>query len=306
MGYSGPRVVPPLPSALIRGSTSFVFTQPWLCRRHSCRLAIVLTIALWEGCAMFPNLALSRMSELQPHSPPPVGPQDAVQLELFFIERPPDDPLVGDPLWTELDQIGNVAPETRARLTSNGLRFGLAGANLPYALRALITAGADGGAGRRTLRQEYQMPSGISHLFPCGRLPDPATVEINTDGTLRERQYHTARGVLRCRVERSQPGWATVEVLPEIHHGQLRMRPQATDEEWDWGGGQEVDSLYGLRFSVELNEGESLVLGAVGENPRSVGHHFFRVPEQHEPVEKLLVIRLSRIDQVRPVLQTNR
>lgn len=280
--------------------------QSWFCRRSSCGLAIVFPIVCWGGCAMFPHLALSTMSELQRPLSPPVAVQDAVQLELFFIERPPDDPLVGAPLWQDLDQIGNVAPETRARLASNGLRFGLAGANLPYALRALITAKPDDGAGRRTLRQEYQMPSGISHLFPCGRMPDPATIEIDSQGVRKEREYHTARGVLRCRVERSQPGWATVEVLPEIHHGQLRMRPQATAEDWDWGGGQEVDSLYGLRFSVELNEGESLVLGAAGENPRSVGRHFFRISERNEPVEKLLVIRLSRIEQVRPVMQTMR
>lgn len=276
-------------------------------RRPTCCAAVVLATALLTGCAIFPNITLSTLPELKPHAAAhPVAPQEAIQLEIFFVERPPDDPLLGDALWRELDQIANLAPDVRSRLRQNGLRFGLAGTQPPYALSALMNSPADAGQGRRTLRQEYQMPSGVSHLFPCGQLPNPVAVTIDNDGSLRERSYSNARGVVRCRVERSQPGWARIEVLPEIHHGQFRMRPHATDEDWDWGGGQEVDSLYGQRFTVELNEGESLVLGAIGEQAQSIGSRLFRTSPQGTPIDKLLVIRLSRIDHVQPVLQAYR
>lgn len=251
-----------------------------------------------SGCTPFVNATLRAMEQSQQKSLAIATPQEAVELEVFFIERPANDPLTGEALWSELDQIGSVDAATRDRLKANGLRFGIAGRSLPYALQALTRQTRDDGPGRRTTRQQYQTPSGVTHEFPCGEMPNPAVVRLSGENGLQALEFIDGRGVIRCRAERTQAGWATLEVQPEIHHGDLKMRAAATDQSWSWSGGQSVHALYGQRFTVTLNEGESLVLGAVGEQADSAGARMFRAGEAAEPLNRLLVIRLKSLGQV--------
>jgi hypothetical protein len=266
--------------------------------------AAVLTASLLPGCALFPAFWLPDIGEVaQKHLPPVAPSQDAIGVELFFVERPPGDLLMGDALWDELDQIATVSPECREALRQNGIRFGLAGVNVPYALSSLMSADGRNEPGMRTLRQPYQIPSGVKQQIPCAAIPDGAEIVIQDSGNSRTQTFQNGRAVIRCRIERTQEGWARVEIVPEIHHGLHRMRPQPNDQSWDWNGGQEVESLYGQRFSVDLNEGECLVLGAVGEQGDSVGARFFRPVEEDQPFQKLLIIRLNSIDRVAAVRQ---
>ncbi len=269
--------------------------------------AVLILGTAVSGCALFPEATLRSMDALSSqqagHN---AAAKDAIALEVFFIERPQGDPLIGTALWSELDQIGTVSPDVREDLRRNGIRFGLSGVTAPYALRALMNSKQDDGPGHRTLRQEYQSPSGVTHQYPLGRLPQTISMAIEQNGSRRLCDYEHAQGMLKVRVERTQAGWARVEVLPEVHHGQMRMRPIPTEQKWDWTGGQEVDSLYGQRLTVELNQGELLVLGGLSDAVDSVGGRLFRTGENGEPVEKLLVLRLASMHQVQPVVQATR
>jgi hypothetical protein len=258
------------------------------------------------GCALFPNFALTRLADEQfpAETTEPAATQDAVAIQIYFVERPAGDLLVGDSLWNELDQIANVPAETRDRLHRNGLRFGLSGSSPPYALRAVTEASRDQTPGRQTLSQRYEMPSGVTHQFPCGSLPESVTLLIDDPAGTREKAYSSAQGVFRCRVERTQGGWARVEILPEIHHGLERMRPLPGEQQWDWGGGQEVDPLHGQRFSVDLNEGEYLVLGATGADSHTIGANLLRGEHDETPIEKLIVLRLEALKTVSAVTQS--
>ena len=46
--------------------------------------------------------------------PPIQAVPDAIQLEVFFIERPQEDPLLSTGIWKDVDQIGAV-PVTETR-----------------------------------------------------------------------------------------------------------------------------------------------------------------------------------------------
>ena len=254
--------------------------------------------ALISGCAPLLNGTLRQMAEARKPVLPAPEPMQSVEVEVFFIERPPGDPLMGGVLWDELDQISSVDAATRERLRSNGLRFGVAGSSWPYALHGLTDNPPEPEPGTLTTRQNYQMPSGVTHDFTCGPLPDPVIVRLQDNGQLQERLYHAAQGMIRCRIAHSQAGWASLEVLPEVHFGQERMRPAATDEKWDWTGRQEVERFYGQRFEVDLNAGEAIVLGPAGDQPDSLGNRLFRVSPNGKPTEKLLVIRLRSLGQV--------
>ncbi|MCA9052652.1 MAG: hypothetical protein KDA75_02390 [Planctomycetaceae bacterium] len=269
---------------------------------------VCLLAGLQAGCAplLIFNPTLRQMAEARRNPLPTAAPQDAIELEVFFIERPGDDPRLGESMWTHLDQIGSVDAATRQRLTENGLRFGLAGQSLPYGLQALLSDIVDQGPGRRTQRQVYQTPSGVTHQFPSGDLPNPVVIRLHTDDGIREREYLHSRGVIRCRATRTQAGWAELEVLPEIHHGQMKMRPIATEQNWNWSGRQEIEPHYSQRFRVTLNQGDLLVLSAVGEQVDSLGNRMFRTGESGEPIERLLVIRVRSLNQVEGVLQGER
>ena len=269
---------------------------------------VLLTTVLIAGCAplfvLNPTLRQMREARRSPLSTP--IPQEAIELEVFFIERPDDDPRLGDVMWDHLDQIGSVDASTRRRLRDNGIRFGLAGRSLPYGLQSLLSDADDAGQGRRTQRQVYQTPSGITHHFPSGDLPSPVIVRMHTDEGPRFREYHNARGAFRCRATQTQNGWAELELLPEVHHGLNKMRPVATSEKWTWSGRQEVEPHYLQRFRVSLNEGDLLVLGASGDDPDSLGNRMFRTGEAGEPLERLLVVRLRSLHQVQGVKQVDR
>lgn len=262
-------------------------------------MAMLLVVVL-DGCAPVMNATLREMERSRQALRTDVAPLDAVELEVFLIERPQGDPLTGNVLWQDLDQISSVDAATRERLRTNGLRFGIAGSAVPYALGGLTSTPHDQGAGDRTMRQVYTAPSGAAHEFACGTLPSPVIIRHSTPTGVRPQEYRTAKGLFRCRVARSQSGWVELDVVPEIHHGESKLRPEATDAQWTYVGGQNVEALYGERFQVGLNVGESLVLGPVGEQPDSLGDRLFRTDERGVRLEKLIVIRVRSTDQLRP------
>ena len=232
--------------------------------------------------------------------------QTGIQLEVFFIQRPADDPMLGEALWGSLDQIGAVTPEVRETLHANGLRFGIAGRNPGYALQSLVRPVEERDSGTKTFRQEYQTPSGIAHQLATGVSHKKTTVNrINVSGN-DSKVYSNVRGIFKCRVEEADGGWARLDIVPQLHFGQMRMRPVATGVSWDLDGRQEVDTLFSQRFQVELNQGEYLVLGYTGAASDSVGECFFTSSEDEMLTENLLVIRIADIQRVEAVRQGSR
>jgi len=74
-------------------------------------------LRLW-GCSLFPAAELGKNVRLNRPSLPPIQTAaDSVQLEVFFVDRPADDPLLGPSLWREIDQIAAIPAETRKCFT---------------------------------------------------------------------------------------------------------------------------------------------------------------------------------------------
>ena len=232
--------------------------------------------------------------------------QEGIQVEVFFIQRPADDPMLGEGLWGQLDQIGSVEPEVRDVLRANGLRFGISGRNPGYALRSLMRPIAESDSGVRTLRQEYQTPSGVAHEFLTGiRHSEVSLTRVKGDDR-ETREYGNAQGVFQCRVQSTDGGWVRLELVPQMHFGQLRMRPVATGLSWDLDGRQEVDTFFSQRFQVDLNQGEILVIGREESAHDSVGSCFFREESAEMANEHLLVIRVGAIETVEAVRSASR
>ena len=228
---------------------------------------------------------------------------DAIQLDVLFVERPIGDPILGDALWSHLDQVSSLDAPTLASLERNGIKFGIAPTDPPRALQAALGMtgemvprdGTDayGSSGRSVSRR-----SGEELAVDAWSGYPRCEIAIHRDGQSETHTYENARCVYRIRVEKVQDGWAQLEFIPEIHHGEMKLRFVPRENSLTTTPSQLVDPQFDQRFRVELNLGEMVVLGARGEAPESLGHHFFRGGTTDNRLQRLLIVRLADMQRV--------
>jgi hypothetical protein len=74
------------------------------------------------------------------------------------------------------------------------------------------------------------------------------------------------------------------------------------DNGWQGRTSQEIEPLYPLQFSVELNLGEMAVVTGDGADPESIGQHFFFVRGADDwNYQRILVVRFGKIARATPV-----
>jgi len=252
------------------------------------------------GCSMFQSnnhTALKPAAEL-PNIPQPA---DTMELEIMFIERPTGDPLIGNLLWRDVDQIGALEPEQLAMLKESGFRIGHISSSPPQALQTLLGMQAEieehdeqnpnsnKFSGRRLFLRsgaETEIQSSPFYRSCTIELPDELSTELTKD-------YENARCVIRMKVEKVQNGWMKIEFIPEIHHGHNHLRRIATKFGWQFQNTQKIDVLHKQKFSTTLNVGEMVVLTSNGTAPQSLGNTFFLGTEENSDLQRLLVIRFA-------------
>lgn len=262
---------------------------------------LCLLAGLGHGCALW-NEESHVTTEKSPLKTPSPS-VDAIQLDVIFVERPVGDPILGSMLWSHLDQVSTLPAPTLASLDRNGFRFGVAPTEPPRALQAAL--GMTGEMVPRDDSQEYRF-NGHTYSRRSGEelsidtWPSYSRCEINIeqDGEQTLSTYDNARCVYRVKVERKQDGWARLEFIPEIHHGEMKLRRVPGDHNWTTSPSQLVDPQFGQRFEVELGLGEMVILGADGDDPLSLGHHFFRGGATDSRLQRLLIIRLADMQRI--------
>jgi hypothetical protein len=205
----------------------------------------------------------------------------AVVLEIMFVERPINDPLLGSQLWDEVDQIGALPPAERASLAKAGFRVGRVGSNPPQALQKLIGLATDltGQDEKRLVSRRVVLPSGAETEIDPG-LPHPkATINLPLAEGTESKTFETVRGVFRMTAKQLQDGWARIEFIPEIHHGRMALRAVPVRGEWQNKTTQDIVRLYRQQFALDLNVGEMIIITCDNESSDSAGHYFFHAPE---------------------------
>lgn len=274
------------------------FSDTTLSRRSALALLSSATVTAL-GCTLLEPFDLGQTTTTQRPTLPPIKPAvDAIQLQLLFVERPPDDPLVRDLLWLELDEVGAIPPATRQVLGDNGLRLGQSGSHPPPALQKLLG-----------LTSEIVNDADPSQPLMRGRrvgLRSGQETEVQTVDDLRDCRltYHLAgkseqvdyvqsRSILKITPVRVQEGWIRLEFSPELHHGESRMRHTPTEEGWTLKGGQRADVRQAFKFQVMLNQGEMAVVTTRGEPVDSLGARMFLQELDGRGSQRLLVVRLA-------------
>lgn len=276
--------------------------SPFLWRQ----LFVVITMTAISGCALWREDGATTVTATSPLKP--VTPRvDAIELEVYFVERPIGDPLLGNSLWNELDQVSTLDASVLTALRRNGFRFGVAGSDPPRNLQAALgrTSRTQSFADTPDFRVtggRYSHRSGEHHLFTTWPAYDACEIEIDQAGKKSPSAYETARCLFRVTPKRLQDGWVRVEFTPEVHHGENKMRHQAGNQQFELMPSQLIDPFYDQTFSVELNLGEMVVISADGDNPASLGHHFFCGGTTDNKMQRLLIVKVAdmkRLDVVR-------
>lgn len=253
-------------------------------------------VTLVFGCALFtPSDTSPAIETHRPLLPPLRAAAGAVQLQVIFVERPAEDPLVTQLVWQEVDEVGVAAPPLRAVLHENGLRIGQCGASVPPALQTLlgfVTEVSSTDTAAMSGRQLSLLSGQDTEVVVCDSL-ETCTVRYVLNAQEDAVEFQHARGLFRLRPVRLQDGWVRLEFTPEIHHGESRMRHTPTDEGWALRAGQKADVRYQLKFQVTLNSGEMVIVGASDSPADTLGQTFFRHEQSGRINQRLLVIRVA-------------
>jgi hypothetical protein len=266
-------------------------------------LGIVLCAAI--GCQFFPQNpdgatgSQSRRSSL----PRMRSDQEAIHLDVLMIDRRADDPLIGSRLWQEIDQVG-VPAETRDLLCKNGILVGHVASSPPPTLQKLLGMSSRAADRPKMAGRSYSIQSGTDMEVLASELWPECNLSVVDPDQSRNVQYEHVHGVFHIKPIRVQDGWVRVEFIPEIHHGELRLRQVATESGFANKTAQDVDKCYAQRFAVTLNVGESAVITAGPDADGNLGDRFFRRTQDGELLQRLLIIRLTDMGRtVKPVDQ---
>lgn len=233
-----------------------------------------------------------------------------IDLEVVILHRPVGDPLVGNALWAEVDQIGALDVGIRNSLLENGIKVGQVGTSYPMALETLLGMTTknvslfEGTKEKHLYRTRLSRPSGKESEIRASDLVDSRTIRIPMLDGEKVSEYNNARCVFRVTPEKMQDGWVKVEFQPEVHHGQIALRHQGTSQGWTQHTSQEIVPIFSQKFELNMNLGDMVILTNEGNDTKSLGHHFFRNDEAAGPMQRLVIIRLADIRKRNAVLRS--
>ncbi|MCA9079283.1 MAG: hypothetical protein KDA58_01940 [Planctomycetaceae bacterium] len=264
--------------------------QPLIC--------YLLVVTGGSGCALLEEEGRSTTAENP--LPPIVAPRDAVELEVFVVDRTVGDPLLGAALWNSLHELSSTPPQIRHSLEMHGIQLAMSPSRPPQTVQALLALSGGQDPTRCTYMNTYVLPANQPIPLPVTVMEPEASLRLPADPGQPLVLKH-GHGLLQVQASKVEEGWARVEVTPMIQHGADVPRYRATAEEWVVDQGQQAIMLYDQRFTAELNEGELLVVGYTGGQPESVGERFFRGEWKSIPIERLVIIRLRGMHRIDPV-----
>ncbi|RMF93293.1 MAG: hypothetical protein D6741_13835 [Planctomycetota bacterium] len=238
--------------------------------------------------------------------PPRMTPQ-SVALDIFFVRVPYGDETANVRLWQELDEQC-LSPELRQDLFRHGFRVGRSTGDASLSLAELlalddaaVTTGPVQKADLDTLdeepkvvRRHLQLPfHKRGQIVASGIYPEMPLVECD-DGSLCGRILSQAQGQFALFLEPKRDGGVKLKLVPEIEHGQPRIRPVGEGGVLRLETGRPRLALDRLACEVDLAPGDMLVATALPNRPGSVGDYFLTTRKDDAKQQKVLVIRLSQ------------
>lgn len=270
------------------------------------RIALALVVCIAGGCKMFPgDMTAKNHSPLKPAPPSP----DSLAMEIVWARFPANDPVLDDAAWREIDET-QLDPTIRRDLLNNGLRAGVICGSMPAAISRVMhesehktekdTATAEQQNASlnndpiihgRTLRARRNQRTEIqaSEIYPS--LP----LLLSGGSELGGHTYNDAQAIYALRIDPRPDRTALVELTPEIHYGQPKLRFTTAEGVLRNMPMRERKVFDNLKVAVRLAPGEMLVLMSRPNSGSRLGHCFHTVESSDGPQQKLVLIRLAEV-----------
>ena len=284
-------------------------------------LCALVAIALVAGCRLLDRPPEDVGRSLLHHAS---ASPDSVAMEIIWARFPVGDPELNAEAWQEVDET-RIPLAVRRELAANGLRAGVVGPTVPDSIaHALHLTGETPDpqpAGDEPDQHDAQAKPGKPTEAPADCLAEPAVrrrllqlrrgrrVEIqasdvydslplliSTGRELGGRTFHQAQAIYALEVDPQPNQTARVELTPELHHGQPRIR-------WTSGDSgilrqaplREREVFDRLRMDVTLAPGEMLLLMSLPDAGSRLGECFHTVDAMEGREQKLVLVRLAEV-----------
>jgi hypothetical protein len=265
--------------------------------RHGQGLVIALLAALLAGCA---DTSTAHSTAWLSRFHWGGGPQgsDVVQLDVALLERPVGDIYLNQGLWALADE--QVVPlESKAVLEDNGFRIGQIGGITPGELQSLLTSERSCIDPRR-----LQLHAGKPTQVVLGPTAPLCEFRIERDGVQVPVHLEKAQCTLEVVPTLAKDGHTRLRFVPEVQHGEtaLLRKPAPDLSGWMLKEERPTERYPALSWEVTLASNEYIVIGGRMERPHTFGHECFIRPDEAQQVQRLLVIRTSRVAEGDPAV----
>ncbi|HQZ67838.1 MAG TPA: hypothetical protein PLY87_22260 [Planctomycetaceae bacterium] len=239
---------------------------------------------------------------------------NTARLEASIVTRPAHDQRIREHVWLELDESGLMAPDRRQKLNRNGFRMAVASGNAPWALQSLVREA------QVAVRSTEGQPSMASHtldkftglgptfsvmqngksLIEIQSQLDPQVLQLQDLPELASlRDTSGLRCVMEVSVKELTDDMALLSVLPQIHAGANTTRFNISGSTPQLPVRQNIVPLYDQQFTVRLHTGDIVVIGQQRSESWNTGRLFFEPLSGSAATERLLIIRLAGVDQMK-------
>ena len=284
-------------------------------------LAAATLMLLLPGCALFQLRGEASKSDSSPRewfgnkAKVDVGPTlNTARLEASIVTKPANDERIRQHVWLELDESGLMAPERRQRLNQSGFRVAVASGTAPWALQSLAREAL--AALRSTEGQaspDLQMNDQFSAMGPTFSVMQNSRslieVQSQLDSSLLPlkelpelailRDQSGLRCVMEVSVTELTEDMVELNVLPQIHIGANTTRLSVSGSTEQLPVRQNIVPLYYQQFTVRLHTGDIVVIGQQRSEAWNSGRLFFEPLSGSVATERLLMIRLVGVDQMK-------
>jgi len=273
--------------------------------------ALALVVAAAAGCRLLPDEPVGQgRSPLRPMTASP----DSVALEIVWARYPLGDAALNDAAWRQIDET-QIAPTTYRELVRNGFRAGVISGTPPDAIaRALeldtyrprepvddepddpMVQTIDLTAEPTVQQRVLQLRRGKRAEIQASEVRESVPLLIGRGRELGGRTYQNVQAIYGLVVDPQPDQTVAVELTPELHFGQPRLR---------WTGGEEGilrqlplrerEVFESMRLRVRLAPGEMLVLMGLEDSPSRLGELFHTAESQSGRQQKLVLVRLAQV-----------
>jgi len=252
-------------------------------------LGLLVCLLGMTGCAVLPEPARTT-SWLRRQNPFAKSIDDQeVKLFVALLERPIEDPFINQELWSHTDEM-IVDMDRKAAVDDNGYRVGQIVGMPPGKLQDLLKSE------RYCLNSRCRiMPSGHSVPVFLGPVLPTCEFVVQEGKNTHEETLDKTRFCFDVKGTLTNDGKTRLTFTPKVEYGEntLPFVPDPDQNAWTIRIERPSTMYKELSWDVVLAPGEYLVVGAILDKDKSLGHRSF-VQEEGTGVQRLLVLRTAR------------